>query len=121
MLRASKLPTYPEGPKTTEPIVFIDADLEGIQLLYDDAVVIIAKISDSTVKRLIVDTGSSCDVLFLATFQLMGIDMKQLEAIPQDPGRLHESGSPDIGLNQFALSPWRGTQEVDNGGGILNH
>ena len=55
-------------PKTMEPITFIDADLEGVLLPQEDVVVMTAKISDSIVKRLLVDNGSSCDILFLSTF-----------------------------------------------------
>ena len=51
-----------------EPITFIDADLEGVLLPQEDVVVMTAKISDSIVKRLLVDNGSSCDILFLSTF-----------------------------------------------------
>jgi len=41
--------------------------------------VITAKIADTVVKRLLVDTGISCDVLFLFALQQMGIDTSKLE------------------------------------------
>ena len=57
------------------------------QLPYDDTVVITAKIEDSIVKRLLVDTGSSCDVLFLSDVEQMEIDSQKSGGEYQAPGR----------------------------------
>jgi len=69
--------------KTTEAFFFSDADMKRVQVPYDDVVMITVKIGDSTVQKILVDTDSLCDVLFLSAFQQIDIDMKKFGATPR--------------------------------------
>ena len=57
--------------------------MKGVQVPYDDVVMITVKIGDSTVQKILVDTDSLCDVLFLSAFQQIDIDMKKFGASPR--------------------------------------
>ncbi|XP_042515271.1 uncharacterized protein LOC122089616 [Macadamia integrifolia] len=58
-----------------------DDDLEGVQTPYDDALVITMTLADSRVKRILVDNGSSVDILFLEVFQKMGLSKEKLKKV----------------------------------------
>ncbi|XP_058202965.1 uncharacterized protein LOC131317426 [Rhododendron vialii] len=57
------------------PITFSSEELRGIQLPHTDALVVTIAIDKSTVQRVLVDQGSSVEVMFYLTF-------KSLELIP---------------------------------------
>ena len=52
-------------PQLEEPIIFIEQDAEGIQIPYNDAVVITANIADYNVHRIFIDNESSVDICTL--------------------------------------------------------
>ena len=55
-----------------EPAIsFTDEDAERIHHPYDDAIVITLLIADYTTKRVLVDNGSSTDILYYLAFQQM--------------------------------------------------
>ena len=66
--------------KTTEEqaITFMDEDAARIHHPHDDAIVITLLIADYTTKRLLVDNGSSADILYYPAFQQMKLERDQL-------------------------------------------
>nr|XP_009397040.1 PREDICTED: uncharacterized protein LOC103981980 [Musa acuminata subsp. malaccensis] len=48
---------------------------------HDDALVIMARIANAQVKRIMIDTGSSADVLYLDAFQKLGLTKESLKPI----------------------------------------
>ena len=52
-----------------QAITFTDEDSERIHLPHDDAIVITLLIADYTTRRVLVDNGSSADILYYPTFQ----------------------------------------------------
>ena len=56
--------------RTTDepPITFTDAYAERVHHPYDDAIVITLLIADYTTKRVLVDNGSSTDILYYPAF-----------------------------------------------------
>ncbi|XP_042423459.1 uncharacterized protein LOC122011092 [Zingiber officinale] len=62
-------------------ISFGPADLEGLELPHDDALIIKAIISNSRVARVFVDTGSSVNILFRTAFEEMQIDAAELQQV----------------------------------------
>ncbi|XP_065007567.1 uncharacterized protein LOC135638383 [Musa acuminata AAA Group] len=48
---------------------------------HDDALVIMARIANAQVRRIMIDTGSSADVLYLDTFQKLGLTKESLKPI----------------------------------------
>jgi hypothetical protein len=68
--------TRPAKSQRTEtpPIVFTNEDLQGIVFPHDDALVVTLLISNYTVHKVLIDTGSLADILFMGTFEKMAID-----------------------------------------------
>ena len=54
------------------PIVFSDQDLEKVNLPHTDPLVIKLRIGDTLVSRVLVDGGSSSDILLWDAFRRMG-------------------------------------------------
>ena len=54
-----------------QAITFMDEDAKRIHHPYDDAIVITLLIADYTTRRVLVDNGSSADILYYPTFQQM--------------------------------------------------
>ncbi|XP_019162234.1 PREDICTED: uncharacterized protein LOC109158509 [Ipomoea nil] len=72
-----------ENSKKTcrEPIVFTDKDLPAGETPHRDALVIAMDINGVVVRRILVDTGSSVNVLYLETFTKMGLTREQLRPV----------------------------------------
>ncbi|KAK3029542.1 hypothetical protein RJ639_038501 [Escallonia herrerae] len=74
-----------QGPakrtKASISLEFNDADLDGVSLPHDDALVITLCIDAFQVKRILVDTGSSADIIFEDAFNQMGISNDRVKPI----------------------------------------
>ena len=68
-------------PRLDTSITFSDSDLEGCQHPHDDPLVIRAVVANKTVHRVLVDNGSSADIIFASTFNKMGIGRERLEPV----------------------------------------
>ena len=68
-------------PRLNKAITFSDSDLEGCQHPHDDPLVIRAVVANKTVHRVLVDNGSSTDIIFASAFDKMGIRREKLEPI----------------------------------------
>ena len=62
-------------------ITFSDSDMEGCQHPYDDPLVIRAVVANKTVHRVLIDNGSSVDIIFALAFDKMGIGREKLESV----------------------------------------
>ncbi|GFZ06762.1 hypothetical protein Acr_18g0009320 [Actinidia rufa] len=60
------------------PITFSNDDLRGLHLLHDDALVVSAVIANFNVQRILIDNGSSADILFISAFERMKIGLDKL-------------------------------------------
>ena len=60
-------------PTDEQSITFTDEDAERIHHPHDDAIVITLLIADYTTRRVLVDNGSSADILYYPAFQQMRI------------------------------------------------
>ncbi|XP_024041948.1 uncharacterized protein LOC112099077 [Citrus clementina] len=70
-------PTAKRARVRQVPIMWTDEDEEGILYPHEDALVIKAIVASKKFDRILVDTGSSVDVLFKSTLEEMGIaDLK---------------------------------------------
>ncbi|GFZ01032.1 hypothetical protein Acr_14g0006670 [Actinidia rufa] len=60
------------------PITFGSDDLRGLHLPHDDALVISAIIANFNVQRILIDSGSSADILFISAFEKIKIGLDKL-------------------------------------------
>ena len=68
-------------PRIDTTITFSDSDLEGCQHPHDDPLVVRAIVANTTVHRVLVDNGSSADIIFASAFDKMGIGREKLEPV----------------------------------------
>ena len=68
-------------PRIDTAITFSDSDLEGCQHPHDDPLVIRAIVAKKTIHRVLVDNGSSADIVFASAFDKMGIGREKLEPV----------------------------------------
>ena len=62
-------------------INFLDSDMKGCQHPHDDPLVIRVVVAKKTVHRVLIDNGSSTDIIFASTFDKMGIEREKLELV----------------------------------------
>ncbi|GFY88878.1 hypothetical protein Acr_06g0008180 [Actinidia rufa] len=60
------------------PITFSNDDLRGLHLSHDDALVVSTVIANFNVQRILIDNGSSVDILFILAFERMKIRLDKL-------------------------------------------
>ena len=68
-------------PRLDTSITFSDSDLEGCQHPHDDPLVVRAIVANKTVHRVLVDNGSSADIIFASAFDKMDIRREKLELV----------------------------------------
>ncbi len=62
--------------ETTEEIIFTDHELEGVQLPHFDALVVTMQIGDFDVKRILIDPGSSAEIMYDSLFKGLGLGLE---------------------------------------------
>ena len=62
-------------------ITFTDVDLEGCQHPHDDPLLIRAVVAKKIVHRVLIDNGSSVDIIFASAFDKMGIGREKMEPV----------------------------------------
>ncbi|PON67252.1 hypothetical protein PanWU01x14_104270 [Parasponia andersonii] len=67
-----------ESYASATPIAFTQQDLSMVRLPYDDPLMIKLQIDSMLVGRVLIDDGSSVDILFLSIFESMGLDRNAL-------------------------------------------
>ena len=68
-------------PRLNTAITFSDSDLVGCQHPHDDPLVIRAVVAHKTIHWVLVDNGSSADIIFVSAFNKMGIEREKLEPV----------------------------------------
>ena len=68
-------------PRLDTAITFSDSNLEGCQHPYEDPLVIRVVVANKTVHRVLVDNGSSADIIFASAFDKMGIGREKLKPV----------------------------------------
>ena len=68
-------------PRLDTTITFSDFDMEGFQHPHDDPLVIRVVVANKTIHRVLVDNGSSADIIFASAFDQMGIGKEKLEPV----------------------------------------
>ena len=68
-------------PQLDTAITSSDSDLEGCQHPHDNPLVIRAVVTKKTIHQVLVDNGSSADIIFSSAFDKMGIGREKLEPV----------------------------------------
>ena len=68
-------------PRLDTAITFSDSGLEGCQHSHDDPLVIKAGVANKTIHWVLVDNGSSVDIIFASAFDKMGIGREKLKPV----------------------------------------
>ena len=68
-------------PRLDTTITFSEFDMEGCQYPHDDSLVIRVVMANKTVHRVLIDNGSSTDIIFASAFDKMGIGREKLESV----------------------------------------
>ncbi|GAV58154.1 hypothetical protein CFOL_v3_01688, partial [Cephalotus follicularis] len=80
-----------------EVITFSEADYEGVRLPHDDPVVVTLLVELFTMKRILVDSGSSADILYKHAFDQLRIPTDQLKPVK----------TPLVGFTGETIHPMR--------------
>ena len=78
-----------------QAITFTDADVERVHHPYDDAIVITLLIANYTTRNVLVDKGSSTDILYYPTFQQIRLGRGQLRPV----------NAPLVGFDEMKVQP----------------
>ena len=65
-------------PRTEDVIAFVDDNLQNVQVPHADLVVILLTIANHDIKKILVDNGSSTDILYYDAFVRMSLSATQL-------------------------------------------
>ena len=68
-------------PRLDPTITFSDSDMEAYQHPHDNPLVIRVVVANKTVHRVLVDNGSSADIIFASAFDKIGIGREKLEPV----------------------------------------
>ena len=91
-------------PQLDTTITFSDSDLEGCQHPHDDPLVIRAIVANTTVPRVLIDNGSSADIIFASAFGKMGIGREKLEPVSTHLWEFLGEKVLPLGLIQLVLT-----------------
>ena len=92
-------------------ITFIEQDLRRVQLPHNDALVISLRIGPAMVQRVLIDQGSSAEVMYFNMFQALKIPTEDLQ--PTEVPLVGFNGAPIWPLGKITLSVREGSKTVD--------
>ena len=76
-----EIQTVSKQPRLDTSITFSYSDLEGCQHPHDDPLVVRVVVANKTIHRVLVDNGSSADIIFASAFDKMGIGKEKLDPV----------------------------------------
>ncbi|GAV82664.1 LOW QUALITY PROTEIN: hypothetical protein CFOL_v3_26115, partial [Cephalotus follicularis] len=83
--RREEAPRQPEDKRLItggdEEVITFSADYEGVRLPHDDPVVVTLLVELFTMKRILIDSGSSADILYKHAFDQLRIPAEQLKPV----------------------------------------
>lgn len=104
---SSKVMTIQPSPKRkmdacdTWAITFTEQDMEGVDFLHNDALVLSISIQRKMVRRVLVDQGSSAEILYYLAFKALGFTKDQLS--PVDAPLVCFTGIPVYSIGKIVL------------------
>jgi hypothetical protein len=87
----------PSKAQKKDPMIllFSEEDVKGVAMPHDDALVVTIMVENHTIHRILVDNGSSADILYLPIFKQMGINQERIKPF----------GSPLVGCTGEKVQP----------------
>ena len=82
------------APLVGDTLTFSTKDEQGIHYPHDDPLVVTLTIANYAVKRVLIDTGSSSDILFASAFDQLCISRERLRPV----------ATPLVGFNESSTS-----------------
>lgn len=98
-------------PEDPHQISFTELDLEGLQLPHEDALVVELGIDDLDVRRILIDQGSSADVLYYSAFKALGRTRSELT--PMATPLVGFAGHPVYPLGSITLPVVAGSMHLE--------
>ena len=77
----AEIQTVSKLPWLDTSITFSDSDMEGCQHPHDDPLVVHAVVANKTIHRVLIDNGSSADIIFASAFNKTCIGREKLEPV----------------------------------------
>jgi len=71
---------WPTKPTSHPPITFSPDDAVGVHAPHNDPLLVVLGIGEYDVTKILIDTGSSVDLIFRETLQKMGVDLDDIKA-----------------------------------------
>ncbi|XP_057418784.1 uncharacterized protein LOC130712994 [Lotus japonicus] len=93
------LPSSLRPPQQKVPITFTEDDYDTDTGEEDDLIVVEALIANGKVRRVLIDTGSSADIMFYDAYKTLGLSVKDL--IPYDHDLIGFIGDRVLPLGYF--------------------
>uniref|UniRef100_A0A2N9H312 Uncharacterized protein n=1 Tax=Fagus sylvatica TaxID=28930 RepID=A0A2N9H312_FAGSY len=78
---SAQMAPVPLKKESTEQIIFTNQDLEGVQVPHSDALVVTLRIGEFDVKRILIDPGSSVEIMYESLFKGLGLEKKDLSLV----------------------------------------
>ena len=95
--------SVPKIVRIKGPVIgFSEEDVRRLHHPHDDTLVVSIRVGDYNMHRVLVDNGSSADILYFSTFQQMGIDRRRL--IPMNSPLVGFGGTRMFPLGAVTLS-----------------
>ena len=69
---------HPKQRQTNQDMYFSEEDARGIKQPHDDSLVITIMVEGFNTRKVLVDNGSSADIIYLSAFQQLKVDLKRL-------------------------------------------
>ncbi|XP_028053601.1 uncharacterized protein LOC114257966 [Camellia sinensis] len=107
----SKPFTLAKQPHKTAKISFNYTDLEGVTLPHDDALVIELRVNKFVIERVLIDQGSTTEIMYHKTFLKLGFT--NLDLLLVEYPLFGFNANPEYPLGKITLSIRTGTKAVD--------
>uniref|UniRef100_A0A2N9EM81 Uncharacterized protein n=1 Tax=Fagus sylvatica TaxID=28930 RepID=A0A2N9EM81_FAGSY len=78
---SAQMAPVPLKKESTEQIIFTNQDLEGVQVPHSNALVVTLRIGEFDVKRILIDPGSSVEIMYESLFKGLGLEKKDLSLV----------------------------------------
>ena len=108
-------------PRVDTTITFSNSDLEGCQHPHDDLLVVLTIVANTTVHRVLIDNGSSADIIFASAFDKNGYWERKSRTRQHTSAGVFERKGITIGLDSTGANPGRAPSPGDDNSKVPYH